>query len=152
MLKKKSGLKKGNNSLKKSGFRFKFGDTNTLGLGNSPKKPIRSAYKSLKKQSNKHVEGKEQRIEDGIKMMKLFDLHWNTHPDRKCEACGVQLCGDNLTLYHDHLVPKSKFEVFKFDIDCLFLCCGTCHTMKESGFPLNPHKKAIEEFKLKHNL
>lgn len=85
-------------------------------------------------------------------MWELFELHWNTHPDKKCEACGKQLFGENLTVYHDHLLEKGvdRFEYLAYDIDNLFLCCWECHTAKGNGFPLPKHKAAIEAALKKH--
>ena len=147
---RKTPLKNKGKGLKKTGF-FKFGDNSTLGL---VKKPIRGAYKALKKQSDKYVEGKEERIENGRKMMELFNLHWETHPDKKCESCGVQLWGENLTLYHEHLLPKGnlKYKHLSLEIDNLFLICPPCHALSTGGIFLPKHLEAIEKAKKQFNL
>lgn len=88
---------------------------------------------------------------DKEKMYALFDLHWDTHPDKKCESCGKQLWGENLTIYHDHLLEKSVYPEFMYEIDNLFLVCLDCHTKKPSK-PTEKHLEAIEQAKKRFNI
>lgn len=81
-------------------------------------------------------------------MVELFEVHWDTHKDRCCESCGVQLYSNNLC-YHDHLLPKSKYPELTLEIDNLFLCCMSCHNKKEMGFPTEKHNEAINNAKIK---
>lgn len=110
--------------------------------------------KSLAKKSKKFLEGVEARQEEGRKMLELFQLHWDTHPDKKCEVCDKQLYGENLTIYHEHLLDKGiqRYEHLKFEIDNLALVCGTCHACKTAGFPLPRHQELIEEAKIRFNV
>lgn len=82
---------------------------------------------------------------DKEKMFALYDLHWDTHPDKKCESCGKQLYGENLTLYHDHLLEKSVYPQYAYDLDNLFLCCSKCHSAKSMKNPTPTHLKAIKK-------
>ena len=86
-------------------------------------------------------------------MWKLFDLHWQIKA-HICQACGDPIWGDNLSIYHDHLLEKGneKYEHLKYEIENLFLVCWECHTKKGNGFPMPLHKKAIEEVKIKFNV
>lgn len=88
---------------------------------------------------------------DKEKMYALFDLHWDTHPDKKCESCGKQLWGENLTIYHDHLLEKSVYPELMYAIDNLFLVCLDCHTKKPSK-PTENHLEAIEQAKKRFNI
>lgn len=86
---------------------------------------------------------------DKEKMYMLFDLHWDNHPDKKCESCGVQLWGENLTIYHDHLLEKSVYPELMYNIENLFLACFKCHSLKGNGSPTEKHLQAINEAKIK---
>ena len=77
------------------------------------------------------------------KMFELYDLHWSTHPDKKCEICGKQLWGENNTMYHDHILEKSSYPELMYEIDNLALCCPNCHANK----CYETHEKLIEQAK-----
>lgn len=89
---------------------------------------------------------------DKERIYRLFDLHWECHPDRKCESCGEQLWGENLTIYHDHLLEKSVYEEYMYDIENLFLACLRCHTLKGNGNPTEKHLQAINEAKKRYEI
>lgn len=78
-------------------------------------------------------------------MFALYDEHWDNHPDKKCEACGKQLYGENNTMYHDHLLEKSDYPELMYEIDNLFLACPDCHARKNHP----NHLKAIEDAKIR---
>jgi len=110
-------------------------------------RPDFKVKKRLKLQSDRHKEGKEQRILDGLRMMQLFEEHWNSHPNKKCEVCDKQLYGDNNTMYHDHALEKSKWKNLKFEIDNLILVCPDCHSSKWTPKMSEKYKQLIIEIK-----
>ncbi len=112
------------------------------------KKGTTTLKKSSLKRKSKTVEEKQQQKEDIEKMWELFEEHWQKTMTKYgahwCESCSIRIWGENKSLYHDHLLEKSVYEEYKYDIDNLFLCCWECHTKKGNGFPTEKHKAAID--------
>ncbi len=104
----------------------------------------------VKKKSREQL---QQQVEDIEKQWGLFKEHWLSKP-HICESCDEPIWGENLSLYHDHLLEKGvdKYEYLKYEIDNLFLVCCECHTKKGNGFPTDKHKAAIEDAKQRYNL
>ena len=75
---------------------------------------------------------KQESKEDIEKMYLLFEKHWNSKV-HKCENCGCNIYGENLSIYHHHILPKSKYEEFALNIKNLILLCLKCHTEVESS-------------------
>lgn len=90
--------------------------------------------------------------EDIKRMFEFFEAHWKSKP-HKCECCGKYLGSENKTIFHDHLLEKSKYPEYKYEMSNMYLVCLQCHDEKSRGFPKPNHKKAIEhaEKTLKNN-
>lgn len=78
------------------------------------------------------------------KQLELFELHWNTK-SHYCQSCNAYLGKENKTIFHDHLLEKSKYPQFRFELWNLYLVCLKCHDEKSRGFPTVNHKLAIEK-------
>jgi len=76
------------------------------------------------------------------KQNELFELHWNT-TSHYCRSCNRYLGKENKTIFHDHLLEKSKYPELRFEIGNLYLVCIDCHDMKSRGFPTRKHSEAI---------
>ena len=103
------------------------------------------------RKKQKTPEEKQQQSEDIEKMWALMEEHWNSKP-HVCESCGDPIWGENKTLYHDHLLEKSVYEEYKYDIDNLFMCCWECHTKKGNGYPTEKHKVAIQTVRKRYGI
>lgn len=79
-------------------------------------------------------------------LIEFFNKHWANKP-HKCESCGAYLGRENKTIFHDHLLERSKYPQFKLDMRNMYLVCLKCHDEKTRGFPTANHKKAIESAK-----
>lgn len=88
-------------------------------------------------------EEKDIIMQEAWKMVELFDKHWASK-EHKCEACEYTLWGENKTIYHHHLLPKSRYKEYKYDIENLMLLCADCHTKTEAG---HPPEKVVEQTK-----
>ena len=99
--------------------------------------------KPIKKVSKKGIEKKSAKKIYLEAQFKLFEEHWNTKP-HYCESCGKWLGKENLSVFHDHLIEKSKRKDIALDIRNLYLVCFDCHSSRHNGFPTEKHKKAIE--------
>ena len=99
----------------------------------------------------KSPEEKQQQSEDIAAMWLLFEEHWEKKPHR-CENCDVQIYGENKSLYHDHLLEKSKYKELKYEIDNLYLVCADCHTRKTNGSISVRYQKAINNAKKRFNI
>ena len=104
----------------------------------------------VRKKSESEIRANKEAIQQ---MWELFEKHWSIK-EHICENCKDPIWGDNLTLYHDHLLEKGieKYEHLKYEIENLFLCCWRCHTNKGNGWPGELHKAAIEAAKVKFNV
>ena len=78
------------------------------------------------------------------KQNELFQLHWNTK-SHYCESCKAYLGKENKTIFHDHLLEKSKYPEYRYELWNLYLVCLACHDEKTRGFPTEKHKLAIEK-------
>lgn len=109
--------------------------------------PKTSINKISKKQAVKNIQ--KQILYN--QQLDLFSIHWNSKP-HKCEVCNIYLGEENKTIFHDHLVEKSKYSQLRFEIKNLILCCFECHSEKTNGFPKLKHQefinKAYEYFKI----
>ena len=128
-LSRSTGLKRGKPLERKS----------TLSGG----KPLRAKKKT--------PEQKQQQSEDIAAMWLLFEEHWEKKPHR-CEQCGEGIWGENKSLYHDHLLEKSKYKELKYEIDNLYLVCADCHTRKTNGSISVRYQKAINNAKKRFNI
>lgn len=77
----------------------------------------------------------------------LIQKWWDEMKDRRCQACGKKIWGENKTLYWDHLLDKAKYPEFDLEKNNHFFCCWDCHTEKGNGFPKPKHLEAIEKAK-----
>jgi len=108
--------------------------------------------KGLKKVSD------SQRLKNQVDAIdtKLLREHmkswWEKQSPNKCWACGCSLPSEFHTYMVDHLLMKSIYKEFARDEDNFYLCCLSCHSSKECGYPKEHHKQAIENFKKNHNL
>lgn len=108
---------------------------------------------SIKQISEKQKEKNITKKEDTKILHNWFNSLWETLPsNRSCTICDVAITGENLSVYWDHLVEKSRYPQFALDKENICFCCATCHAMKTGGKPRPKHKELIEQFKLKHNL
>lgn len=81
---------------------------------------------------------------DYKKQLELFETHWKQKP-HKCESCGAYLGSENKTIFHDHLLEKSKYPEYRFEMWNLYMVCLKCHDEKSRGFPTEKHRVAIEK-------
>ncbi len=104
--------------------------------------------KPIKKVSTKQIEKNKD------KALRTKELHlfmyewWKKQPINKCMNCDCNLPKEFCTWMVDHLLPKSTYKELAFNVDNFFLCCLSCHSLKESGFSGIKHKEAIEKAKL----
>lgn len=113
------------------------------------KKPYKLKKSPLRKISERGLIKKEEKAEQTKKQFKLFDKLWKEQP-HFCRACGNYLGEENKSIFWDHLLPKSKFDCYRFTEENLYLVCFNCHSLKESGFPHPKHKYAIDRMMKKH--
>ena len=106
--------------------------------------PKTSINKVSKKQVVKNVE--KAKLLD--KQKQLFELHWKSKP-HNCQVCELKLGSENLSIYHDHILEKSKFPELRFELENLILVCFSCHQKKTNGFPEPKHQEFINKAKLK---
>lgn len=75
-----------------------------------------------------------------------FNTLWKKLPQNKyCTICNKTIYGDNLSIYWDHLVLKSKYPEFALEEDNIVFLCGACHAKRTNGFPHPKHQKLIDE-------
>lgn len=86
-------------------------------------------------------------VERHTKDWDFFDMLWEKHPDRKCESCNKQLFGENLSMYHDHLIEKSERDDLRYNPLNMALVCGDCHASKSRGHPTEKHQELINKAK-----
>ena len=105
----------------------------------------------MKKISDKQKLKNELKKEETRKLHSWFlsDI-WEKRP-HYCEECNKWLGEEPLSIFFDHLIEKSSYPEFTYEINNIFLCCGECHTRRTNGFPYPKHKKAIEEAKKRFN-
>ena len=78
-------------------------------------------------------------------MWQFYKYLWNkAKGKRKCQICSIPLCGENLSIYHEHLLEKSTWPQFKYEEKNMILICSDCHSLKTNGFPKEIHKIFIE--------
>ena len=106
----------------------------------TPRTPIKKvSTKQIEKNKDKALKNKE---------LHLFMYEWwKKQPVNKCMNCGCNLPKEFCTWMVDHLLPKSTYKELAFNVDNFFICCLSCHSLKESGFPGVKHKEAIEKAK-----
>jgi len=70
---------------------------------------------------------------------------------KRCMGCGKRLPKDFSTINVDHLLMKSVLRYSKLSTDSrfFFLVCSSCHKLKEDGYPVEKHKKAIKDAEIK---
>jgi len=124
----------------------------------SRKTPLKrgKALTSRKKTPMQIQENKESRD----RMWELFEKHWDLEQrwvivdryksksvQRMCENCGDIIWGQNLSIYHHHILEKGieRYEHLKYEIENLMLLCGDCHTSVTNGYPGENVKIATEE-------
>jgi 5-methylcytosine-specific restriction endonuclease McrA len=106
-----------------------------------PKKPI-------KKYSKQGLVKKKIKAENTKNLHEFMKIWWEKQNPKKCWACGCNLSSDFAVYMVDHLLPKSLHKESEFDEDNFFLCCLSCHSLKESGFPKPNHAEAILNYKI----
>jgi len=108
------------------------------------------------KRKQKTQAEKDQQSADIERMWKLFDEHWKLKGEgliyRMCESCQDSIWGENKSLYHDHLLEKSRYPELKYEMDNLALVCTECHTKKTAGSPTEKHRGLIEQAKKRFNI
>lgn len=109
----------------------------------------RGSWDNTPKKTLKRRKDTAKRQETIDKDREFFTMLWETHPTKKCDSCGVQLFGENLTLYHDHLLDKRDYPELRYKKENMALVCGTCHTNKSRGFPTDKHLELIKRAKQK---
>ena len=98
--------------------------------------------KVSEKQKKKNIEKKE----NTEILHRWFDILWKKLPGNKlCTICNTPIYGENLSIYWDHLILKSKYPEFALEEDNIVFLCGDCHTNRTNGFPHPKHQKLIEE-------
>lgn len=102
--------------------------------------PKRSINKVSIKQTTKLLDKKTM---SNIQMQ-LFMAHWLLKP-HVCEVCNAYLGSENKSIYHDHLLEKSKYPELRFVIENLLLVCFECHQCKTNGFPKIKHQEYINK-------
>lgn len=118
----------------------------------TPNKSIKKSYNHIKKISEK---GK---IKKEAKTIRTKEIHqsmynwWLKQEKNQCMSCGCKLPNEFHTWMVDHKIMKSKHPELALEEENFFLCCLSCHSSKENGFPSVIHKKAIDETKLKFNI
>ena len=143
MIKKK--IKKCSCGCGKEGLIWSKGMLKECYFKHFPSKPLKKGGK-IAKYSEKGLIKKEAKKVYLEAQFKLFEQHWNSKP-HYCESCGKWLGNENLSIFHDHLIEKSKRIDIALEINNLYLCCADCHSLKTNGFPTEKHKIAIEKAK-----
>ena len=125
------------------------------------KTPLKRGTSSLKQSPMKKGKGlrakpktqeqKDQQREDIEKMWLLFEEHWNKEPHR-CTICSRKLYGDNLSVYHHHVLAKGieRYKHLKYEIGNLQIVCWECHSGIENGSINND--KQVERVKIKYGV
>lgn len=62
----------------------------------------------------------------------FYKEHWDSCP-HKCEECGTNLGREALTLFFHHLLPKSKYPMFRHTHENIVVLCPDCHSQAESN-------------------
>ena len=106
---------------------------------------VRFAPKVSNKQKIKNQDKKEQ-----TKLRHQMFLNiWSKLSNKTCWSCGKYLGNEPLSIFFDHLIEKSKHPKLDLIEENIYICCGDCHSLKTNGKPTKPHKKAVEEAKIK---
>ena len=102
-----------------------------------------STYTPLKKGYINKKDG------DRVKMLYFFDTIWKSmKKPRKCQSCSKEIYSDtNLSIYHHHILPKSKYPQFKFDKRNILFVCPECHEEIENGKIKKREQKIIDKVK-----
>lgn len=105
----------------------------------------------LKKSSKSTEEQEEVRIANNEAIQKMWEL-FNKHYEIKlhrCESCTAPIWGENLTIYHHHILEKGvdRYKHLAYKIDNLMLLCTTCHCNVTNG---NPSVKVIARTQWAH--
>lgn len=104
-------------------------------------------YIKYKKKPAQQIENEKTERD---KLREFFNYLWNKLPKiKRCWNCGKLIFGENLSVYHDHLIEKETHPHLKYEEENMFFCCFDCHTNKGNGFPGEKHKIAIEKAKQK---
>lgn len=108
----------------------------------------REDNKPIKKVSTKQIEKNKDKALTTKELHLFMYEWWKKQPINKCMNCGCNLPKEFCTWMVDHLLPKATYKELAFNVDNFFICCLSCHSLKESGFPGIKHKEAIEKAKL----
>lgn len=104
--------------------------------------------KPLKRKALSTVSPSLQDLEERYKMIEFFDKLWDKQKKpRRCQSCGKKIIGENLSIYHDHLLEKEFWPQFIYEERNMFFCCAECHDLKTRGFITPKHKEALEKAK-----
>lgn len=69
--------------------------------------------------------------------------------NKRCSCCNSKLPKDFCTYMVDHLLEKGVYPQFSLSEDNMYIVCFDCHNKKTNGYPLEKHKIAIKEAKIK---
>jgi ribosomal protein L37E len=116
----------------------------------TPNKSIKKSYNHIKKISEKGIERQKIKTENTKKLHEFMYQWYLKQNPKQCWACNTQLYGEFSTAWVDHLLMKSKHKDLEFEENNFFLCCLSCHSLKENGFPKPKHLEAINKVKEKY--
>ncbi len=109
----------------------------------------KSVYKLKKRQKTEEEKEIEQMARDADR--RFYKEIWDSRP-HYCQECGKYLGEEVNKACIDHLAEKSRWPVYRYNEENIWLVCLDHHAQKTAGFPAINHKKAIEEFKLKYDI
>lgn len=88
----------------------------------------------------------EEERKERAEMKAFFEYLWNNIKGKKvCSVCGSPIYGENLSIYHDHLLEKHLYPEYKFEEWNMALVCLDCHIAKGNGWPKEKHLEMMEE-------
>lgn len=125
-------------SLKRKSGLQRSGLTRRSGLQRLPHSLKRPPIKRIAPEFNKEQHSKD---------WEFYNSLWDNHPTKKCDSCSVQLWGENLSLYHDHLIEKSVRPDLRYEPKNMALVCTNCHSSKSMGNPTKEHLELINRAK-----
>ncbi len=146
MLKAKPCSEEGCNAPSWSKGKCRVHGNNTTSLQKAPLKK----GKSINRQSEKYKAGKEDRIENGRKMIELFDKIWSERP-HYCFETGAYLGEECLTTMMHHCLYKGidKYKIYALEEWNIVIIHPDVHNLTHANIDKTPKIKAYTEQLLK---
>lgn len=86
---------------------------------------------------------------DSTRLLDFFNEIWDSmEKPRVCQSCGkIIYSKENSTLYHHHVLAKSKYPQFKYDKRNILFLCPECHEEVENAKANDRTKELIYKIK-----